>query len=1546
MKKYLSVLSVLLAVIMLFTFSPTYVRAEGSKSQFPSETNPFAVSNRYLDPIDQEKPFIDVVLPSIRANIKENNTHSISPYYDAFPQANNPENFQGLGSTTYANINGETVTAEAFYRVRNEGLNDPNNGMGLLIYQCLEYKKAHPEEDVKITYSSYRTSVCASVCVLPESKYYGYMRSLYGVNYDEHGFVRITYLLTEAARMGIEVTLVHQLDSYSVQQYNPTTKSLKNRGILSHEKYFEQAMKSDCYNAYEPGKKVSDFMNTVTVKWQVGDNTTDMQHVKSASVSHYLATDGTEHKNAVYYGSSNLDENNYIGANGNNYAQSGVIITNHSELFRINYNYMQLMTRYPDQEDMFTLRKKVNELNDEQIALILAGREHEIPRDEQIVYLGSENDPVFELYFTPLGGGADIWDTVKNPICKYSSKLPSSNDYVEVIWNVYGYGDCHVGETMGKMFEKAFCDNPNVKNKIFMRVAGFNTDAIKRLSVGSQIGYRSISTGKIHAKDLMFSYEEEGKRHNVSIMTSCNYYMIAFNYRTNSMLVINETEDSGGNFYNIFGEAYSYGMIDNTLMADPGALALEPGDSYAVDVTYSGKNKLSWTTSNKSVATVSSDGTVKALTPGTATITVSDGTYKDTVKVKVVECKGCFDHNKGIVGNNNEQYVIAHNMSTLPNTFEAVFTLNKNQLTTTATIIGNDDGYEEGYSFSINKAGNPRMLIRPFPGAESKQAYVFNKVNVATGKQVHLTIALDYVNNKIHCYVDGELKQSGGLVEYQPFKVKYDTLVSGDYQNGNRLFFPGNLMSAAAWSDCRSSTEVANDYKNGLDYNDTDLLAAYDFTRCDKHKMKDLSTHGNDLTYLPLWLNKDEVEPVTDYEYSFAVIGDTQTMCEQDPEAMESLYDWILRNQKKHKIEYVIGLGDITDNSTDGEWDNATQYISKLNNKIPYVLTRGNHDDWDDFNRYLHNGYYENTVECMMNAGTISLTDINQPGLKQVVLEDGCINYVTLNEDEPEGDDVAGDLTNSYRYFSIQGTDYLILTLDFAPSQQTIDWANSVIEAHPNHKVIAVTHAYMYRDGTTIDANDLYAPSYYTESYKDPQNGDDMWAKCFSKHENVLMVISGHDPWQNVVYRQDQGEKGNLVSQFLVDAQYLDRNNGASAMVAIFYFSNEGKTLTVRYYSVEKDCYGALASQFTIDLDKHTHTYKTVSLASATLTETGKAAYICTSCGHEKNEMLGNVISFKAKNVVYNGQTQTPKVVITDSLGNILKPNVDYLVEYPANSKGIGTYQAKIILKGRYSGTKTVEYTIQPIKIDTCKVKLSATSYTYDGKVKAPTVTVTNANGTKLTKDTHYTVTYATGRKNVGTYKVTVKMKGNYSGEKSLSFKITPIKIDTCKVKLSATSYTYDGKVKAPSITVTNANGTKLTKNTHYTVTYSAGRKNVGTYTVTVKGKGNYTGTKTLTFKINPAKTTVSKLTAGTKSITVAITKKTAQVTGYQIQYSTSSKFTSATTKTISSYNTTKYTLKSLSAKKTYYVRVRTYKKVGSTTYYSGWSTYKYVKTK
>ena len=535
---------------------------ESTSPVFPSETNSF-VKDFLIDATNQEEPFFEVILPQIAANIKENNTHSVNKYFDTLPEANNPENFQGLGSATYANINGKTVTAEAFYRVSGDSLHDPNYGMGILLYQCIQYKLKHPEEDVKVTFSSYRTSVTASVCVIPESKYYGYMRSLYGTNYDEHGFVRISYMLVEAARMGIEVTMVNQLPSYAVQQYNPTKDKLESRKHIDFKDYFKAALKTECYNSYVgEGKKVSDYFNCVNVEWTINDQTQNMQHVKSLSASHYLATDGTEHTSAVFMCTANLDENNYMGRNGNSYSQSGVIISDHDDLYRVNYNYNQLMTKYAYQEGLQELRILVAERNNEQAALIKAGRGDEIPRDEQIIYLGTETDKVFELYFAPLGGAVDGWDVDNNPICNYVSKLVDSTDYIEFASNQYGYGTFYMGYLMERMLEKAFCENPNPNNKIAIRISDFDIPLIKELKVGTEIGYRSIKDStKIHAKDYMMSYEEDGQRHYVSIMTSCNLYMLAFYYRTNSILVIHETDETGNGFYKALGPKFTSGMI-------------------------------------------------------------------------------------------------------------------------------------------------------------------------------------------------------------------------------------------------------------------------------------------------------------------------------------------------------------------------------------------------------------------------------------------------------------------------------------------------------------------------------------------------------------------------------------------------------------------------------------------------------------------------------------------------------------------------------------------------------------------------------------------------------------------------------------------------------------------------------------------------------------------------------------------------------------------------------------------------------------------------
>ena len=102
-------------------------------------------------------------------------------------------------------------------------------------------------------------------------------------------------------------------------------------------------------------------------------------------------------------------------------------------------------------------------------------------------------------------------------------------------------------------------------------------------------------------------------------------------------------------------------------------------------------------------------------------------------------------------------------------------------------------------------------------------------------------------------------------------------------------------------------------------------------------------------------------------------------------------------------------------------------------------------------------------------------------------------------------------------------------------------------------------------------------------------------------------------------------------------------------------------------------------------------------------------------------------------------------------------------------------------------------------------------------------------------------------------------------------------------IALSKTSYVYNGKVQKPSVTVKDAKNGSLKLNTDYTVTYSGGQKNAGTYKVVVKGKGNYDFTKTLTYKITVSKTgkvTVKKgLKKGTYKVKIKVSA--AAVTNY-----------------------------------------------------------------
>lgn len=161
--------------------------------------------------------------------------------------------------------------------------------------------------------------------------------------------------------------------------------------------------------------------------------------------------------------------------------------------------------------------------------------------------------------------------------------------------------------------------------------------------------------------------------------------------------------------------------------------------------------------------------------------------------------------------------------------------------------------------------------------------------------------------------------------------------------------------------------------------------------------------------------------------------------------------------------------------------------------------------------------------------------------------------------------------------------------------------------------------------------------------------------------------------------------------------------------------------------------------------------------------------------------------------------------------------------------------------------------------------------------------------------------------------------------------------IKKAKCTLNKNTYTYDGKAKKPSVTVT-LKGKKLKQGTDYTVKYKNNKKS-GIATVIVSGKGAYIGTVTKTFKILPKKTSFTKSVSVNAGEIELSWKKADSATGYEIRYSTDSKMKKNVQKKVITRNkNTTLKIKKLKNNAVYYVQIRTYKLADGKKVYSAWS--------
>ena len=423
--------------------------------------------------------------------------------------------------------------------------------------------------------------------------------------------------------------------------------------------------------------------------------------------------------------------------------------------------------------------------------------------------------------------------------------------------------------------------------------------------------------------------------------------------------------------------------------------------------------------------------------------------------------------------------------------------------------------------------------------------------------------------------------------------------------------------------------------------------------------------------------------------------------------------------------------------------------------------------------------------------------------------------------------------------------------------------------------------------------------------------------------------------------------------------------------------TEQGYTLNVC-----KNCGDTYKSNF---VDKIDHNYKYEVVKEPTCTEEGLGKYICTECGDNYTETLPKIgHDYEQKVVKPTCTEQGYTLNVCKNCGDTYKNNfvdkIDHNYKYEVVKEPTCTEEGL----GKYTCTECG---------DNYTKAISKTDHNYEQKVVKPTCTEQGytLNVCKNCGDTYksdfvdkidHNYKYEVVKEPTCTEEGIGKYICTECGETlidtiptidhSYITVITPAtmksngrKISKCSicnnvqydnvisrislVSISKTTFTYNGKIQTPTVTVKDSKKKTLKNKTDYTVTYSSGRKNVGRYSVKVKFKGNYSGEKTFYYNIAPKSTSVKSVKGLSKGMQVNLKLQKTQTTGYQIQYSNFSNFKNAKTVTVKN-NVSAKKITKLSGKKKYFVRVRTYKttKFSGKNYniYSSWSSAKTTVTK
>lgn len=288
-------------------------------------------------------------------------------------------------------------------------------------------------------------------------------------------------------------------------------------------------------------------------------------------------------------------------------------------------------------------------------------------------------------------------------------------------------------------------------------------------------------------------------------------------------------------------------------------------------------------------------------------------------------------------------------------------------------------------------------------------------------------------------------------------------------------------------------------------------------------------------------------------EFTVVLLPDTQKYSEAYPEIYLAQTQWVRDHAVTNNIVFVAHLGDIVENGAygqdenEGEWQVADEAMSLLDGHVPWGIVIGNHD-FDDWWHPL-----EGSQKFLDHFGPWRF------------------------EGKPYWGGASPDGLSSYQYFYGGGRRFLMLHLLIDVPPETLAWAQSVLDGHPDLPAMISTHIYMKTTGRTLFSYmDFYDPAWVGHS------GQEIFELLVAPNPQVFFVNCGHISAER--FQVSQNEAGQDVFESLQD--YQNREFGGSGWLRLLEFRPDAGVIDVKTYSPWLDAYETdESSEFTISMD-------------------------------------------------------------------------------------------------------------------------------------------------------------------------------------------------------------------------------------------------------------------------------------------------------------------------------------------------------------------------